>query len=93
MDIEKAYKVVGIIFKVISIVCITAITFIYWQRKDIGKYQDVSKEDGIIIVFNTQTGDYTAVGDRESKTIRKTIIPFAKDKTKIFGNDEIIKSW
>ena len=83
--IEQMNAILTIILKVVAITCLILMTYAYWLKRDIGKYQESKEGESL---FNTQTGEQTIVIFEEDKSYRLKIDPLATNKDKIFGIKE-----
>ena len=87
----KFNRLLSAILKIVSIVCIVIVTYLFYQNKDIGKYKYISKDGGSDVVFNSKTGIATGLIPKEKAPadtslenfIRIDIDYFAKNKKDI----------
>jgi hypothetical protein len=90
MKTDHINNILGIVLKGVATICIIVITVIYWQGRDTGKYQSYFREGGMV-VFNTNTGEYTTLGRDGEQLVRLTTNPLSKDAKKIIGVKELIE--
>jgi hypothetical protein len=55
MKMEKINGVLGIVLKIVVILCIITITYTYWSKRNTGKY--VGTKELPSWTINTQTGE------------------------------------
>jgi len=83
MKTENINNYLSIILKCTAIICITLLTIISWQKKDIGKFQNVQSEYGQIVI-NTKTGEKIAINGEDGLLYKITVNPFAKDTNEVY---------
>jgi len=79
MKTEQINSIFGIILKGITIICIVVVTFVYWNKRNIGTYQNMNSETGLKIL-NTQTGEIAFLRDNGQQYVRFMLYSFTQGK-------------